>query len=227
MFPDVAFGGQDGHVLVGGAAGAAQVGEAEAVDPAVRVGIPAAGLDGVGVGVGTPLHHAERDVRPWELAHGARVHRPGSGAVERMDEGCRVWKGGGRRRLCAGPLGRRTEEHRAQHCQCNNGNHRSSAEEASAGHRADGSRPGGGRASATPSAWRSRRWDRRPRLVRDHSPLRTSILSEQTKDVVLDRKEASLGGPRKTTPADRQLKQRNSRREERLALEPSRRSDAT
>ena len=41
----------------------------------VAVGVAAAGLHGVGAGVGTPLDHAEGEVGTGELADGARAHR--------------------------------------------------------------------------------------------------------------------------------------------------------
>ena len=107
--PEGALRGQDGYVLVGGAAGTAEMGEAEAVDPGVRVGVPAARLNGVGDGVGAPLNHAEGRVGAREFTHGARDDRPGAGAVERMDERRRVGHGSGGRWLCpdnrAGQMG--------------------------------------------------------------------------------------------------------------------------
>ena len=63
----------------------------------VAVGVAAAGLHGVGTRVGTPLDHAEGEVRAGELADGARADGSGGGAVERMDEGRRVGDGGRRR----------------------------------------------------------------------------------------------------------------------------------
>ena len=91
-------GGEDRDVLVGGAAGAAEMREAEAADVAVGVGVPAAGLDGIGAGVGAPLHHPEGDVGPGELAHGSGTDRSRARAVEGLHLGRRV---AGRRR-CAG-----------------------------------------------------------------------------------------------------------------------------
>ena len=140
--PDAALGRQDGHVLVGGAAGAAEVGEAEAVDPGVRVGVPAAGLDGVGAGVGAPLDHPERRVGAGELAHGARVDGPGAGAVEGVDQCRRVGEGGGGRWLCPGGRADRRESGRPRSaCHYEHGaQHGSSHRGSTASHRADGSR---------------------------------------------------------------------------------------
>ena len=71
--------------MIGRAPCAAQMGQAEAVGLAVGVVVAAAGLDGVGSGVGAPLQHAERGVRTGELTHRARAHGPGAGAVECPD----------------------------------------------------------------------------------------------------------------------------------------------
>ena len=95
-------GGEDRHVLVRGAAGAAEMGEAEAVQMVVGVGVAAARLHGVGTGVRAPLDGAEGEVGAGELAHGARADRTGAGAVEGMDEGGRVGDGGGGRRARRG-----------------------------------------------------------------------------------------------------------------------------
>ena len=52
------------------------MGEAEAVDPAVSVGVATSRLDGVGAGVGAPLDHPEGRVGAGELAHRAGLTGP-------------------------------------------------------------------------------------------------------------------------------------------------------
>ena len=84
---DGALGGQYRDVLVRRAPRSAEVGQAEAVDLRVGVGVAPAGLHCVRAGVRAPLHHAEGDVGSGELAHGARADGSRPRSVERMDAG--------------------------------------------------------------------------------------------------------------------------------------------
>ena len=114
---DGAYGRQYRDVLIRRAPRSAQVGQAEAVDLGVVVRVATPGLHRVRAGVRAPLDHAEGDVRPGELAHGARADRSGPSAVERTDEGRRVGAGG-RGRRCSRSGRRKTgSERRAQGAQ--------------------------------------------------------------------------------------------------------------
>ena len=108
--------GQDGDVTVAGAAGAAQVGEAEPAEGGVAVGVAAARGGPSRRGVGAPLDHPERQVGSGELADRARIHRPGARTVERVDQPGRVGDhAGGGRRGRGDRGGRRDEDARHAH----------------------------------------------------------------------------------------------------------------
>ena len=81
---------QDRHVAVGSTADPAQIGQTEAGNGGVGIGVAAPGHGHVGRGVRAPLDHPERQVGAGELTNGTRVDRPGPRSGHWIDQTARV-----------------------------------------------------------------------------------------------------------------------------------------